>query len=84
MLDKILKTVQDKMPGDLPGEVKRNVEAVIRSSLEKMNLVSREELEIQQKILERTRSKVDELEQKILELEKQLQSQQHSQVQSGQ
>ena len=72
MLDQILKSLQSNLPGDLPGDVRRNLEAVLRSNLEKMDLVSREELEIQQKILERTRSRVAELEEKIQLLEKKL------------
>ena len=72
MLDQILKSLQSNLPGDLPGDVRRNLEAVLRSNLEKMDLVSREELEIQQKILERTRSRVVELEEKIQLLEKKL------------
>ena len=74
MLEQILKSIQSNLPGDLPGDVRRNVEATLRSNLEKLNLVSREELEIQQKILERTRERVKELEGKIQQLEQNLRS----------
>ena len=73
MLDQILKTIQSNLPADLPGDVKKNLEAALRSNLERLNLVSREELDIQQKILERTRSRVKELEDKIAVLEQKLQ-----------
>ena len=74
MLDQILKTIQSNLPSDLPGDVKNNLEASLRSNLERLNLVSREELDIQQKILERTRSRVKELEDKIAVLEQKLQT----------
>ncbi len=75
MLDQILKSIQSNLPGDLPGDVKKNIEAVIRSTLEKMNFVSREELDVQQKVLQRTRKRVEELEAKLMELEKRLDAQ---------
>ena len=77
MLDQILKSIQSTLPGDLPGDVRRNLEATLRSNLERLNLVSREELEIQQKILERTRARVKELEEKIQLLEQELQSEEN-------
>ena len=77
MLDQILKSIQSTLPGDLHGDVRRNLEATLRSNLERLNLVSREELEIQQKILERTRARVKELEEKIQLLEQELQSEEN-------
>ena len=77
MLDQILKTIQSNLPSDLPGDVKKNLEAALRSNLERLNLVSREELDIQQKILERTRSRVKELEDKIAVLEQKLQTEEN-------
>ena len=42
---------------------------MVQSSLEKMDLVTREELEIQEKVLARARSQLEELQQRVTELE---------------
>jgi len=46
--------------------------AALQSTLERLDLVTREELEVQQAVLARTREKLQELEKKIVALEKQL------------
>ena len=53
--------------------MKKNVRAMVQASLEKMDLVTREELVIQEKVLARTREQLDELQQRVSELEKALQ-----------
>ena len=70
MLDKIGNAVSSILPSEVGADVKQNVEAVVRSGLEKMDLVSREQFDIQQKILERTREKLEALEARVAELEK--------------
>lgn len=45
-----------------------NFKTIMQSMFEKFDLVSREEFDIQQKILADTRSKLDTLEQKVKEL----------------
>jgi hypothetical protein len=45
--------------------------AALQSALERLDLVTREELEVQQAVLARTREKLQELEKKIAALEKQ-------------
>ncbi len=57
------------LPAELGREVRANLEAVLSSNLEKMNLASREQLEIQQKVLQRTRARVLELERQVAALE---------------
>jgi hypothetical protein len=44
----------------------------VQSALEKMDLVSREELDVQEKVLQRTREKLEALEARISELEQKL------------
>jgi len=53
--------------------VKQNVRGVVQGSLDKMNLVTREELDVQQKVLARTREQLETLQQRVSELEKALQ-----------
>lgn len=45
------------------------IEQAIATALKKLNLISREEFDIQTKVLQRTREKIDALEQKIASLE---------------
>jgi hypothetical protein len=45
---------------------------MVQSALEKMDLVSREELDVQEKVLQRTREKLEALEVRITELEQKL------------
>ena len=70
MLDKIGNAVSSILPSEVGADVKQNVEAVVRSGLEKMDLVSREQFDIHQKILERTREKLEALEARVAALEK--------------
>lgn len=50
-------------------DIERNFRAVLSSGLGKMNLVSREEFDIQAAVLRRTREKLEALEAKLAELE---------------
>ncbi|NKB77709.1 MAG: accessory factor UbiK family protein [Gammaproteobacteria bacterium] len=69
MFDKLSKVVSSSLPPQFGEDMKNNVEAVVRSGFEKMDLVTREQFDIQQKILERTREKVKLLEERIEQLE---------------
>ena len=72
MLDQIRRAIQSVLPPDLHDDVKNNIDAVVKSNFEQMNLVTREQLEIQQKVLDRTRDRVRELESRLAELERNL------------
>ncbi len=65
-----------KITGLLPGNVQQiqrdlesNIKALLQSSLSKMNLVSREEFDVQSALLARTREKLDQLEKQLAEIE---------------
>ena len=51
--------------------LQENFRSVLQSGLGKLDLVTREEFDTQLKVLERTRSKLEELEKKVAELEEQ-------------
>lgn len=53
-------------------DLKKNVQAAINARLVKMELVTREEFDIQSELLSKTRALVDELEDKVSQLEIQL------------
>jgi ubiquinone biosynthesis accessory factor UbiK len=52
--------------------LKKNIQAAVNASLVKMDLVTREEFDIQAELLSKTRALVDELEDRVTQLESQL------------
>lgn len=71
-IDEIVTRLSESMP---PGarriqeDMEARFRAVLTSAFEKMDLVTREEFDIQAGVLERTRLKLEALEQKLKELE---------------
>ena len=71
-LEAFARQVAELLPedaGKLPEDFKKNLQLLIESQFKKMNLVTKEEFEIQQGILLKTRQKLDALEAKVAELE---------------
>ncbi|MEA1888973.1 MAG: accessory factor UbiK family protein [Pseudomonadota bacterium] len=61
------------LPAGIASAVRDNLRAAANSAFEKMDLVSSEEFEVQKRVLLRTREKLDQLEQQVAQLEKQMQ-----------
>ncbi|MGE4634940.1 MAG: accessory factor UbiK family protein [Arenicellales bacterium] len=72
-LKKIAESLSEVLPGELLKDVKKNLRGVVQGSLGKMDLVTREELNVQEKVLARTREQLEALQQRVSELEKALQ-----------
>jgi BMFP domain-containing protein YqiC len=53
-------------------DIESNFRAVLQSSLGKLDLTTREEFEVQAKVLERTRARIEELELRVAALERRL------------
>lgn len=73
-LDSLLEQITSALPDgwqDLRGDLDRNLHAALRSALSKLDLVTREEFEIQRDVLARTRAKCDALAAQVAELERQ-------------
>ena len=71
-LDELTKRLSAMMPADLQAakeDMERNVRAVLQAGLKKLELVTREEFEVQRAVLLRTREKLEALEAKLTELE---------------
>lgn len=66
--NKIKYVVRDSPLGD----VEKNINALLKSALTKMELVSREEFDVQAEVLRNTREKLEVLEKKLSELESQI------------
>jgi BMFP domain-containing protein YqiC len=71
-LDELAGKLADAVPGelkDLRNDVESNFRSLLSAGLNKLDLVTREEFEIQRKVLERTREKLDRLEQELEDLQ---------------
>lgn len=72
-LDDLAKKLAGFMPSslqDIQTDIEKNMRSGLESGLRKMNLVSREEFEVQTAVLLRTREKLEALEKVVSEMEK--------------
>lgn len=71
-IDEMARRLAEVMPADvkaLGDDVQRNIGAILRSNIARMDLVTREEFEVQAQVLARTRAKLEALEQQVAALE---------------
>lgn len=68
-LEQIMETVTRLLP-KTPQDVKQNLHAALVDVFNRFDLVTREELEVQEAILQRIRSRVREMEERIAALER--------------
>jgi len=71
-IDSIAKTLFKSLPEGLQSvqkDVEKNVRAAVQSTFSKLDLVSREEFDVQTAVLARTRSKLEALEKQVALLE---------------
>ncbi|MEN8260160.1 MAG: accessory factor UbiK family protein [Pseudomonadota bacterium] len=71
-LDDIAKRLSDSMPAGLQSlrdDMEKNFRAILQSAFNKMDLVTREEFDVQSSVLARTREKLESLEKQVAELE---------------
>ena len=72
LVRQVIDLVKEAIPPGLEGvgqELKHNLRATITESLASLDMVTREEFEVQQKVLQRTRQKLEALEKRAAELE---------------
>jgi len=72
-LDELSRKLADSVPTDLKSlgaDIEKNMRAVLQNTLANMQIVNREEFEVQQAVLQRTREKLERLEKLVAELEK--------------
>ena len=62
IVERILNVAKTALPESVSNDVKENVRAAIQDVVSELDVVTREEFEIQKKVLMKTRAKVDELE----------------------
>ncbi|MDX1496270.1 MAG: accessory factor UbiK family protein [Salinisphaeraceae bacterium] len=76
-LEELARRLSGLLPPGLAGlrdELEQNFRGVLQGGLEKLDLVSREEFEVQKAVLGKTRSRLEQLEQQLADIEKALSS----------
>ena len=71
-LDDLARQLAQSLPQNLRalgGDLERNFKAMLQSGLERMDLVTREEFDVQSAVLERTREKLEAMEARLADLE---------------
>ena len=79
-LDELARRVTELIPsgvGAAGADIADNVRDALRAGLRKLDLVTRDEFDVQRAVLLRTRELVEALEARVAELETQLQSPRH-------
>ena len=81
ILDDLARKLADSVPPglkDLKADLEHNFRAMLQSALGRLDLVTREEFDVQAGVLSRTRQKLEELSQRLAELEAALTAQDES------
>ena len=75
---KAIDDIANRLSGALPPgfnnlkeDMEKNFHAMLQGALGKLDLVTREEFEVQKAVLAKTRSKLEELEKRVAEMEQQ-------------
>ena len=75
ILDDIAKQLSAAVPEDLHklrDDLQKNFRVILSNTFSRMSLVTREEFDAQQSVLSRTREKLEALEERLKEMEKNL------------
>jgi BMFP domain-containing protein YqiC len=75
LLDDIAKRLSSAVPASakaVQADVEKNLRAATQSVFSRLDLVTREEFDVQCKVLARSRSKIEQLEKQVAELEARL------------
>ncbi len=71
-IDELVEKLVDALPPGvktLKDDLKKNFHAILLATLNKMDLVTREEFDVQVAVLQKTRRKLEQIEKKIAEME---------------
>jgi BMFP domain-containing protein YqiC len=71
-LQNLSNKIRDIIKDSPISDVEDNINALLKSTFTKMDLINREEFDVQTEVLKKTRSKLEALEIKITELESKL------------
>lgn len=75
-VEELLRNLMQSLPPGIASgaqglrkDVENNFRAILRANLGKLDLAGREEFDVQRKVLERTRARLEELERRVAALE---------------
>jgi hypothetical protein len=68
-LDELTRKISQAINESPAKDIERNVKAMLQSGLQRLNLVPRDEFDVQAEVLARTRAKLEALEARVAELE---------------
>lgn len=68
-INEISNKIKEVVASSPLADVEKNVNALLKSAFTKMELVTREEFEVQAEVLRNTRAKLEALEARLVELE---------------
>jgi BMFP domain-containing protein YqiC len=71
-IDDLARQISDSIPTGVKGlqaDVEKNIHTLLQGAFAKLDLVTREEFDVQARVLARTREKLEELERQIAKLE---------------
>lgn len=71
IIEQLVAGLRAALPGGVAGDLEKNLRAALTAGLAKLDLVTREELEVQMQVLARTRARLEDLEKQVAALEKQ-------------
>jgi BMFP domain-containing protein YqiC len=74
-LDELTQRLSNLIPQgvkNMQTDIEKNIRTILQSAFAKMDLVTREEFDVQTAVLERTRAKLEALEKQVSALEQQL------------
>lgn len=72
ILDEMSKRVSEVLAQSPAKDVEKNMRALLASLFARLDLITREEFDVQQEVLKRTREKLVIMEQRLAELEQKL------------
>ena len=67
-LNKIFNKLKENIPNDvevLKSDVEKNFQSAVNAKIKNLDLVTREEFDVQEEVLKRTRQKLDQLEKQL-------------------
>ncbi|MGO1247245.1 MAG: ubiquinone biosynthesis accessory factor UbiK [Oceanisphaera sp.] len=82
-LEDITKQIQNSLPNGIKNmgeEAEKRIRTVLQAQLGKLDMVTREEFDVQTKVLLRTREKLNEIEATLAKLEQQLNGDTHAKL----
>jgi len=71
-LEELTKRISALIPGNvkhMQDDIEKNVHSLLQATLSKMNVVTREEFDVQSAVLQRTREKLEQLEKEVEQLQ---------------